>query len=63
MKDGTTIGELYKERAPLYEKYADIIYQKMYDYCGLSEDEPPTPTKYMERTLGKMEILKEWMGF
>ena len=24
MKDGTTISELYKERAPLYEKYADI---------------------------------------
>lgn len=24
MKDGTTIAELYSERAPLYEKYADI---------------------------------------
>lgn len=24
MKDGTTISELYSERAPLYEKYADI---------------------------------------
>ncbi len=24
MKDGTTIAELYAERAPLYEKYADI---------------------------------------
>ena len=24
MKDGTTISELYNERAPLYEKYADI---------------------------------------
>lgn len=24
MKDGTTIEELYAERAPLYEKYADI---------------------------------------
>ena len=24
MKDGTTISELYEERAPLYEKYADI---------------------------------------
>lgn len=24
MKDGTTIAELYTERAPLYEKYADI---------------------------------------
>lgn len=25
MKEGTTISELYIERAPLYEKYADII--------------------------------------
>ena len=25
MKDGTTIAELYAERAPLYEKYADVI--------------------------------------
>ena len=25
MKKGTTIKELYSERAPLYEKYADII--------------------------------------
>lgn len=24
MKDGTTIAELYAERAPLYEKYADM---------------------------------------
>ena len=24
MKEGTTIAELYSERAPLYEKYADI---------------------------------------
>lgn len=24
MKDGTTIAELYAERAPLYEKYADV---------------------------------------
>ena len=24
MKDGTTLAELYEERAPLYEKYADI---------------------------------------
>lgn len=24
MKEGTTLDELYKERAPLYEKYADI---------------------------------------
>ncbi len=24
MKEGTTISELYEERAPLYEKYADI---------------------------------------
>ncbi len=24
MKEGTTLAELYKERAPLYEKYADI---------------------------------------
>ena len=24
MKDGTTIAELYEERAPLYEKYADV---------------------------------------
>lgn len=24
MKEGTTIAELYNERAPLYEKYADI---------------------------------------
>lgn len=24
MKEGTTIAELYEERAPLYEKYADI---------------------------------------
>lgn len=24
MKEGTTISELYSERAPLYEKYADI---------------------------------------
>ena len=24
MKDGTTLAELYNERAPLYEKYADI---------------------------------------
>ena len=44
------------------ERYADVIYQKMYDYCGLSEDEPPMPTKYMERTIAKMEILKDWMG-
>jgi hypothetical protein len=44
------------------EKYADVIYQKMYDYCGLSKDEPPMPTKYMERTMEKMEVLKEWMG-
>ena len=44
------------------EQYADVIYQKMYDYCGLSEDEPPMPTKYMERTMEKMEVLKGWMG-
>ncbi|MBR4286388.1 MAG: shikimate kinase [Clostridia bacterium] len=25
MKEGTTLAELYEERAPLYEKYADII--------------------------------------
>lgn len=25
MKEGTTIAELYAERAPLYEKYADIM--------------------------------------
>ncbi len=25
MKEGTTIKELYEERAPLYEKYADVI--------------------------------------
>ncbi len=25
MKDGTTLAELYVERAPLYEKYADVI--------------------------------------
>ena len=25
MKEGTTLNELYNERAPLYEKYADII--------------------------------------
>lgn len=24
MKDGTTLAELYEERAPLYEKYADV---------------------------------------
>ena len=24
MKEGTTISELYAERAPLYEKYADF---------------------------------------
>jgi hypothetical protein len=43
------------------KKYADVIYQKMYDYCGLSEDEPPMPTKYQERTMAKMEILRGWM--
>lgn len=25
LKDGYTLEDLYKERAPLYEKYADII--------------------------------------
>ncbi len=25
MKEGTTLAELYEQRAPLYEKYADII--------------------------------------
>ena len=25
MKEGTTIKELYEERAPLYEKYADML--------------------------------------
>jgi shikimate kinase len=24
MKEGTTLAELYEQRAPLYEKYADI---------------------------------------
>ena len=27
MKEGTTISELYEQRAPLYEKYADITVQ------------------------------------
>lgn len=27
MKQGTTISELYAERAPLYEKYADITFE------------------------------------
>ena len=26
MKEGTTITDLYNERAPLYEKYADIVF-------------------------------------
>ena len=35
MKEGTTIKELYEERAPLYEKYADITIE-----CdGLSPEE------------------------
>ena len=25
MKEGTTIADLYKERAPLYERYADLV--------------------------------------
>lgn len=25
MKEGTTLNELYDERAPLYEKYADVV--------------------------------------
>ncbi|MBQ2846666.1 MAG: shikimate kinase [Clostridia bacterium] len=35
MKDGTTIAELYAERAPLYEKYADITV----NCTGLSPEE------------------------
>lgn len=35
MKKGTTIGELYNERLPLYQKYADITV----DCTGLSAEE------------------------
>lgn len=36
MKEGTTIADLYDERTPLYEKYADIIFdcnQKEIEQC------------------------------
>lgn len=35
MKEGTTIGELFREREPLYRKYADITV----DCSGLSPEE------------------------
>ncbi len=35
MKKGTTIAELYGERAPLYEKYADIVI----DCAGLTPEQ------------------------
>lgn len=48
MKDGTTLEELYRERAPLYEKYADFIV----DCDGVS------PEECVERILRK--LYKEW---
>lgn len=45
MKKGTTIADLYNERAPLYEKYADITV----DCEGI------TPEESVNRIIGKLK--------
>lgn len=48
MKEGTSIAELYCERAPLYEKYADIII----DCAGL------TPEQCVDAIAEKFRLMK-----